>query len=58
MTYLDGVIKKTSAKKVLVCKCLDDGHAHVRVLDGLDAMADSHDQLVLAAHVIDELARR
>lgn len=37
---------------------LDDGHAHIRVLQRLDAMANAHDQLIAAAHVGNKVAGR
>lgn len=34
---------------------LDDGDAHVRIVDTLDAVANAHDELAFFAHGVDKL---
>ncbi len=36
---------------------LDDGDTHVGIVDALDAVTHSHDQLALLAHTVDEFHR-
>ena len=55
LLHLQRVREQRVLREVLVHKVLDDCHAGVRVLDGLDPVPDAHDVLVFAFHRFDKL---
>eukprot|EP00047_Mylnosiga_fluctuans_P002395 m.224315 g.224315 ORF g.224315 m.224315 type:complete len:1021 (+) comp11078_c0_seq1:64-3126(+) len=55
---LHGVGEQVRPREMLLDILLDDGDAHVGILERLDTMANAHDQLVLAAHVSHKVLRR
>eukprot|EP00052_Salpingoeca_macrocollata_P018756 m.154460 g.154460 ORF g.154460 m.154460 type:complete len:427 (-) comp20789_c0_seq1:2231-3511(-) len=53
---LQRVVEQRCLGKVLLHVVLDDNHAHIRVLQRLDAVTNSHDELALFLLVVDKVA--
>lgn len=54
---LQSVFKHGLGREVLQDEFLDDLHTNIRIIDGLDAVTDAHDQLTLLAHGVNEFHR-
>ena len=55
LLHLQGVLQQRRLREVLQGELLDQRDALVRIVDGLDAVADAHDQLALLARLVDKL---